>query len=149
MHGYGVARFTAKCRRRAAAPRSLLAFYILDALVPSYGLFSARITLFAFRTARYLSFRAVHIDRPGPRETRDAPNRLFRHGYRFDEPSSGPSIPHRPTRHEGSNNCDSIRSIPVLVGGDLLRGPKLLPGTLFFLLLFLLSRVWITIAIDA
>ena len=31
MHGYGVGRFTAKCRRRAAAPRCLLAFYILHA----------------------------------------------------------------------------------------------------------------------
>jgi len=30
MHGYGVACFTAKCRRRAAAPRAPLAFYILD-----------------------------------------------------------------------------------------------------------------------
>lgn len=66
MHGYGVGRFTAKCRRRAAAPRCLLAFYILDALLPSsaFSSLSPRITLFAIRTPRYLSFRAVHIDRP-------------------------------------------------------------------------------------
>lgn len=32
MYGYEVGRITAKCRRRAAAPRCLLAFYILHAV---------------------------------------------------------------------------------------------------------------------
>lgn len=100
MHGYGVACFTAKCRRRATAP---LAFYILD--VPSspdplrpatlrptllrhprHGFLSLRITLFAFpaagRATRRVESRALpysshpvraYIDRalaPSPRIVR-------------------------------------------------------------------------------
>jgi len=47
MHGYGVACFTAKCRRRAAAPRAPLAFYILDVPTPGHpsSALSSAITL--------------------------------------------------------------------------------------------------------
>lgn len=72
MHGYGVACFTAKCRRRAAAPparllhtpRTLFSTLLSSSCTPSSPASSLLgITLFAFSAASRVSRRALPYSR--------------------------------------------------------------------------------------